>query len=598
MGIEIHPYLRKTCVIRNLQLTTDNYNKACKFPGFYKWEGRLLIFRPTTANVKYVLETFPDSAWMDGTKEHLEDLKERDRIAEEIKKGKLEFDQSDDFEYKTKPYDHQRKAFLLSRDREAFALLMEMRTGKTKVVIDNAAYLYLKGKIDTLIIISVNGVHRNWIDNEIPKHMPDCCPYEAYFHLGNHSQSQQRRFEQVLAARQKLRIFAFYFDSFSRGTVLDMFESALGNGRTAMIAIDESTRIKNKMSKRSQYLLRVGSKAHYRRIMTGSPVTKEPLDVFAQFFFLDPDILGYDTITTFKARYTISREFKDKAGHSFEKIIGHQNLDELANMIAGYSYRVLRKDCMDLPPKVYKRYPVEMTTQQRALYSSLYNEYTADFEGNTVDAPLAITRIVRLQQILCNWWPMEEDQLIGGETWRKVRPIDINSNPRLDALDNIIAATEDKIIIWARFRPDLELIQRHLGLDCAVSYHGGISDVQRAANYKRFQKDPNCRFFIGNQATAGLGLELSMAGTEVYYSNSFDLEHRLQSEDRAEGPYKNGATQVIDIEVPGTMDSNIIRRLKQKKDVADLIMNDPKSFFLEPNNEGSTLRRYGNKRQI
>lgn len=580
--MEITPAPRNTCRFR-LELTNENFAKVNGLPGFYKWaedNPREIIFRPTSANVAYIIKHFPAAIWTEGTHQHIADLDKRDKIAAEIRAGKLHLDIADEHEYKTKPYDHQRKAFLLSRDRDAFALLMEQRTGKTKVIIDNAAYLWKLGKVHTLIIVTVNGVHRNWVDNEIPKHMPDWCPYKAYFHRSAHTKAQKNLFEEILSPSKNLKIFSFYFEAFSAGSITEMFQAVLGSGSGVMLAIDESTRIKTRTSTRSKFLIKHGAKADYRRILTGSPIVKDPTDVFAQFLFLDPDILGYDTLTTFKQHFCIVRQFENKAtGNTFEKIWPNaERSDELANLIDGYSFRVLRKDCMDLPPKVYKRRPVEMTPDQKRLYKELGEEYICSFQGSTVTAALAMTRAVRLQQILCNWWPMEESELIAGETWRKVKPIS-KTNPRLDALDDIIQSTDDQIIIWARFRPDLELIQLHLGRD-AVSYHGGIKEEDRARNYKAFQ-EKRARFFVANPASAGLGLELSMAGTEVYYSNSYNLEHRIQSEDRAEGPYKSGATLIIDLECVGTQDTKIIRNLKGKKDVAEIIMRDPRSFFLE-----------------
>ena len=174
---------------------------------------------------------------------------------------------------------------------------------------------------------------------------------------------------------------------------------------------------------------------------------------------------------------------------------------------------------------------------------------------------------------------MTEAKLDDRGVWSKVRLID-PAPARLQVLDDILEETQDKGIIWSRFRPDLELIASHLGSK-AVGYYGGIGDNQRAENYRRFKQDDTVRYLVANQASAGLGLNLSVAGVMVYYANSFSSEHRAQSEDRAEAEGKHNATLVIDLEVPRTVDSKIIRTLKNRRDLATLIMRDPKSLFME-----------------
>lgn len=571
-------------------LKTETYSKLSAIPGYRKWEGRDIAFRPVSASIRYILQNWPEAEWLDGSDSYVKEFDQASKEAEKTSQlksgGKLP---KDDFQYKLPPYEHQRRAFLLSRDKRNFALLMEQRTGKTKVTIDNAAYLWKKGQIQTLIVISVNGVHRNWIDNEVPKHMPDWVKYQAFFLRPGNTLKQKKKFEKTLHFTG-LRIFAFNVEGFSRaGQCTEMFEEALGDGTRVMIVVDESTRIKTPDANRTKYLIKTSSKAKYRRILTGTPVTKSPVDLYAQFAFLDKQIIGFDTLTSFRARYCIIQQqtIRDSS-RTFDQIIGYRNLDELTRLIDGHSFRVLRQECMDLPPKVYKRWPVEMSAEQKRLYKALRDEYIADFEGHTVSANLVMTRLLRLQQITCGWWPMEEGSLLDGETWNRVKPI-CDNNPRIVALMNILEETEDKVIIWARFRPDLELIEDSIaktyGKDSVVCYHGGVKPEARAKGYKAFQESEKVKYFVANPASAGLGLALTKAGVHIYYSNSYDLEQRLQSEDRAEAPGKKDSTLIIDLECPGTSDSKIIRSLREKKGIADMITKDPKSLFLEEDND-------------
>ncbi len=585
--MKIVQYGKSANLVFKFTMNTENYQKACMMPGFKKWDGYDLIFRPVMANIKYILDNWPAAVWEGPAQEHVDKLRALEADAGRVfqmKTGPLPPLKKDGYQYKRLPREHQRRALLMSWDKPAFALLMEQRTGKTKVIIDNCAYLYKLGRLHTLIIITLNGVHRNWIDNEIPEDLPDWCPREAFFMRPAHTQIQQRQFEKTLKLKDGLRIFSFNVEALSRdGKARDLLEQALGDGKKVMVAVDESSDcIKTYDAKRTKYTLKFAGKAEYRRILTGTQTPEgRPDELFPQYLFLDENILGFDTITPFRQRYCNIVTIDVGNGREVATIKpGCKNVEELRSKIEGVSFRVRRSDCMDLPPKVYKRWPVELSKEQRRLYNELRDEFTTELQGKTLSAAMAMTRALRLQQILCGWFPMDEPELMDGEMWSKVRPIE-SSGPRIEALQDILRTHEDKCIIWARFRPDLQAIQNLLG-PRAVSYHGGINADQKAKNYRAFQNDPSIQYFVANQSSAGRGLTLTKATMEVYYSNSFRLVDRLQSEDRPEGDErKKDSTLVIDIEASGTMDSKVIRALRNKKDMADLINGDPKSIFLE-----------------
>lgn len=606
--VEISPYTggkRATdnCILRVLEkpLLTETFTAMAAMPGFKKWEGRLLVFRPVLTNVQYILAKWPEAQWLEGTSKHLVTIKQLERDAArviQIKTGPLPAIKAGGYQYKRFPREHQRRALLMSWDREAFALLMEQRTGKTKVVIDTTAYLHQLGRVKTLIIVTLNGVHRNWIENEIPEDLPDWVHRETFFMRANHNKKRQEQFDRALNFKG-LRIFSFNVEALSReGKARELFEKAIGDGKGVMLAIDESSDcIKTYGAKRTEYLIKVGAKAKYRRILTGTQSPEgRPDELFPQYLFLSPNILGYDTITTFRAHFCefvpmkMGEKVVDEEGNDLRRVReiivpGCKNVEELRSLIDGHSYRVRRSDCMDLPPKVYKRWPVELSKEQRRLYDELKEEYITEYRGKTLTAALAMTRMMRLQQIICGWFPMDEPEMIADETWRNIQPID-KVNPRMVALDDVLQTNDDKkVIIWARFRPDLEAIQKHLGAR-AVSYHGGIKEEQKAKNKRAFQNDRDVDYMIGNPSSGlARGHNFSFATLLVYFSNSYKLIDRSQSEDRAEGnEARRESTLVIDLEAVGTVDSKIIRRLRVKKDLADLINGDPKSLFLEEDN--------------
>jgi SNF2 family DNA or RNA helicase len=252
-----------------------------------------------------------------------------------------------------------------------------------------------------------------------------------------------------------------------------------------------------------------------------------------------------------------------------DKSCGYQNTDELVRSIDSHSFRVLKKDCLDLPDKIYQRHYVDMSEKQRKLYTTMKKSFIAELGGETIEAPEAITRLLRMQQILCGWFPTEDG----------IEAID-DKNPRIEALKDILSGINSKTIIWARFRADIKVIEKLLG-DQAVSYHGDVSPGARVYAIERFQNDPKIRYFVGTPQAGGTGITLTAAEYAIYYSNSFDLEQRLQSEDRCHRIGTKTNVTYIDIECQKSIDSKIIKALRDKKSIADMITKDPMSIFLE-----------------
>ena len=443
---------------------------------------------------------------------------------------------------------------------------MEQGTGKTKVIIDNSAYLYANNKINFLVVIAPNGVHRNWINNELPLHLPDWCPRESFYYTSGMGKKDQAKFESVMYAKNCLKVLSFNVESFISKKAVDYMQKIL-LANDVMLVVDESSRIKRPSAKRTKIITKFSKYAKYKRIMTGTPVTKGAEDVYSQFKFLDPNILGYDSFYSFKARYCVM------GGYESKQIVSYQNINELTQSIQGHSFRILKKDCLDLPDKIYQRYPIQLTTKQKQIYNSLKKEFITELQGETLSAPETITRILRLQQITCNWFATENGT------------VEIEKeNPRITALKDILSQIQSKVIIWARFKADIRAIEKLLG-NKAVSYYGDINNNDREENIRLFQNDPKIKYFIGQPQSGGIGLNLTAAEYAIYYSNSFDLEIRLQSEDRCHRIGTKSNVTYIDIETVKTIDSKIIKALRSKKHLANIINEDPVSLFLEKNDE-------------
>ena len=308
-------------------------------------------------------------------------------------------------------------------------------------------------------------------------------------------------------------------------------------GANGLIAIDEATTIKNNTAKRTKNLCKISQGFKFKRLLTGSPITKSPLDIYAQADFLQHGILGYDSYYAFQNRYAVM--FKQKMGaKSFNQIVGYRNIEELTKKIDGFSYRVLKKECLDLPEKVYSVRYVEMTKEQKAMYESIRKHALVMLEdGEMTTAPAVITQLLRMQQILSGHLKTDDGEMV---TFPSLRT---------NALKDILEEHDGKAIIWSRFRHDIktitDMLTKEFGEGAAASYFGDTSDDVRQSIIENFQ-DPssNLRFFVGNPATAGYGLTLTEANLVVYYANDFNLETRIQSEDRA---HRIGQKSNVDI---------------------------------------------------
>ena len=470
------------------------------------------------------------------------------------------------YKFKTKPYEHQTDALKKCWDKEAFAIFAEMGTGKTKIALDNACILYNKGKIDRLLVVAPKGAYMTWVEQEIPIHIPDYIEKEVLAWKLSTSQKYKAQLKSIIKSDFKLKIFVINVEAFStkRGTnIAKLFLI----GRSMMI-VDESTTIKNPKAKRTKSILSLSEEARYRRILTGSPVTQSPMDLWAQMDFLDPYILGQSSYYAFRTRYAVVIEATAAGGtHRYQKIVKFKNLKELGERVSPHSYRILKKDCLDLPDKVYSKRFVELSDDQKLAYEGMKANAMAVLQGQSATALNVLTQLIRLHQITCGH--MKTD---GGDI------VELK-NTRLDELMQILGETAGKVIIWANYIHDIltieKAIKKEYGDGSYCTYYGATKTEDRQQCIYDFQDSKNsCRFFIGNTQTGGYGITLTAASTVVYYSNNYDLEKRIQSEDRAHRIGQVNKVAYIDLVAKGTVDEKIIQSLKNKVNIAKEISGE------------------------
>jgi len=468
------------------------------------------------------------------------------------------------YKFKTRPYKHQLTALEKSWNRETYAYFMEMGTGKTKVLIDNAAMLYDKGKIDGLLIIAPKGVIGTWYNQELPAHLPDHIENVTVLWQPLINKKQQSKLNTLFEISNDLHILIMNVEAFSTDKGVKFAKKFLLSHNTLM-AVDESTTIKNPKALRTKSIVEISKMAKYRRVLTGAPVTKNPLDLYAQCYFLDPEHLGHSSYYSFRMRYAIMKT-AFISGRSIQLVSGFRNLAELSEKIQPFSYRVLKEDCLDLPPKIYMKRSIDLTSEQKKVYKQMKEEALAELHGKQITTMTALTQLMRLQQITCGHFVADD-----GTT----QPIKSN---RLNELMDILDEVEGKAIIWAHWQKDIQNIVKEIkkvhGPCSVVDYYGLTPQDQRDKNKDAFQNDSKVRFLVGTPQTAGYGLTLTAANTVVYYSNGYDLEKRLQSEDRAHRIGQKKSVTYVDIIAEDTVDKKIQDSLRKKINIASEVLGE------------------------
>jgi SNF2 family DNA or RNA helicase len=504
--------------------------------------------------------------------------------------------------FKRQPREKQLEALRISADREYFALFMEQRTGKSQVALDTAAHAFRQGKISALLIIAPNGVHRNWVSDEIPAVLADDTRYRCVTWKSGRMETVARRTDlRELLVHDGLAVLAVNIDALLSTFTKKVINAFLAR-RPTMTIIDESLDISSPGAKRTKTALAIGRRSVVRRILDGTPVDATPLGLYSQTNFLFPGVLGCSTFAEFKTTFAEYEERTTRGGQVYAELKGFRNLDMLKERLDRFSFRVTRADCADLPPKVYEKWFFPLPVKHRKIYDQLRREFVIELEGaGTVDGQMILTRYLRLQQITSNFVKTQGEPVpcpfcapadrgtgfaLGAddcehcdgygivpasETLTRIDAAD----PRLAALDAVVAKLRGQGIIWAKFRSDYETLRAWAlkGGETAVFYHGSIPPDDRADAVTAFQSG-RARLFVGNPRAGGRGLDLSAANWVIYYSHDWPLRWRRQSEDRAQSLAKRDAVLYVDLIAEDTVDEKIITALRDGRNLSDLVTGD------------------------
>ncbi len=471
----------------------------------------------------------------------------------------------ENFPFVMTPLNHQAEEFDISRRLARRGLFWEMGTGKSKVMIDTMADLFLDGLIDVVVIMAKKGEYSNWKYVELPEHMPPIVEYDCQIYRSAMRAAEKQAIRDMIQPTHKLRIICVNVESmaFDGGKVARAIAKTAKKGYMAIL--DESTCCKTVKAARYKHVKDIFDRAKYRRILTGTPITRSPLDLWGQCQLLGPGTLGHTSFFSFKGDYAIE-ETVYLGKKNFKQVTGYRNLKRLNGQIKTFASIKERAECVDLPDKIYQKVAVPLTDRQAEMYETMRDEAIAQFlDGEIIEATNALGVITRLDQIAC------------GQLRKEDGTFEIIDNNRVPALMERIDISGKKGIIWCNYRGLLQHIHqeivREYGPELVGRYFGGVPDAEREDYIKRFQDpDDPLRWIVANQQSMGYGRTLTRGKENYYVSNGYNLEHRLQSEDRTMRIGQDEAVSYTDFFTPATTNERVLYLLRAKRNLASEVL--------------------------
>ena len=518
-----------------------------------KWSKKddCFILPSIDENIRYIADTYDDEEQSDGIKALIKMVKGRQKIASDFPAW---------FKFKMTPRPYQMDALNKSWSKDSFALFMQMRTGKTFVTINLMAARAQDGQITAMLVICPTSAKPVW-EIEMEKHCP--LPYSLHMITAG-KKTTTRRF--IKEEYDDIKVMVVGVEALSQGGAYDLALEFAAKYRT-LVVCDESTSIKTPKKARTDKAHNLADIAHSRLILNGTPVTQGVQDLWSQYRFLDWLIIKQKSYYNYMHRHCIMGGFEGR------KVVGYDNLKELLDRIGPYTYQISTHEAIGLPERVNETLVIEMSPAQKKALEDLGDPLmVTELDGDVLDVETVLERMIRYQQIVGGHFPYDKSE--GGHGIKAFA----GKNPKLEEMMAMIEnfPTEEKVIIWARFSPEIDMIMERLtkdyGAGSAVWYRGGMTDGERKASLISFEQEPNCRFFVTNQMSGGRAIDLASASVHIYFSNTFSLDDRLQSEMRTNSSnQKSKSVLYVDIVANHKIDKNIAGALANKKEVADFV---------------------------
>jgi SNF2 family DNA or RNA helicase len=464
--------------------------------------------------------------------------------------------------FKVPLWSHQLEALRRTMFQNSFAFFFEVGTGKTATAI-NALRMKMNSQREFLptIIFSPPITLLNW-KRELLMHTQ--IPEEKILILTG---SQKQRVKQISVLRRD-KIVITNYESLLMKELFEYFEKY----NAKALIFDESHRLKSPTSIRSKKASELSENAQYKFLLSGSPVLNSMMDLFMQYKVLDSGRTFGRNFFAFRNRYFYDKNAAAPAHVTWRDWVAKPDADkEIKEKISFSSMHVKKEECLDLPPLVKKKVYVDMAPDQKKAYGEMMKDFITVVSDRACVAELAVTKALRLQQIVSGFVTLEEG--LGVRT-----DMEFTDNPRAQALSDILEdlTPHHKVIVWAVFKENYKQIREVLER-LKLSYvevHGEVSQKEKLNGVDKFNTDPTCRVFLGHPASGGIGINLVSASISVFYSRNFSLENDIQAEARN---YRSGSEQHkkitrIDLVTPDTIDEEVLEALSQKKQIGESVL--------------------------
>lgn len=469
---------------------------------------------------------------------------------------------------KYQPMKHQATTMDKAYHMDEYAILFEQGLGKTFAAINLAAAWRMENKIDAVIVICPSAIKLVW-EEELEIHCP--IDYQPQVMMAG----KYKKIDRFIEEKTDFQWLVVGVEALSQGHAHKYLDRFLMS-RRCLIVIDESSRIKTPNKTRTDRCIAFGLKATKKLILSGTSVTQGIEDLYTQFRFLNPNIVGFDSYYTFRANYCIMMNIQVGVNAWGEpkyipKVVGYRNEDELIKSIAPYTTRAEKADVLDLPEKVFQNRYIEMTPPQKKAYQDMKDELFIEVGEQEYEVATVLEQMLRLQQITGGFYPHDDGE--------KIVPMPLpGKNPKVVELMNLMGEIKGKVVIWCQFRCEIEAVALALkkaGIQ-TVQFHGGCDHAEKKFAVHSFRHEPKTKVFLATRAAA-FGLTLIEASTAIYYSQGYSLEEYDQSQDRIHRIGQKDSCNYIHLVCNRTVDTKVIKALADKKSVAVMVYDSMKA---------------------
>lgn len=488
------------------------------------------------------------------------------------------------YPFKRTPRKHQITALNKAYGQPAFAFFMDMQTGKSKTSIDTVAALRMEGKLQAVLILTKKTLRGNWVNA-----LNDDCPIPFSAHLPETSKVKQ--FDKWMTSDHDFKIMIVGWESLSSGGMAAMCEKFLLHHHPTAIIGDETTYIMTHTAARAKIAEKLARMSEYRFALTGTPAAEGPMNLFMQFEFLDPNIIGVGDYYAFRNRYAVMGGYTPKDGPMRGKpveVVGYQNMDELMELIAPHSFQVMKADAYDLPPKRYQEREIDLSKAQREVYNTIKKAKVLGSGDDQTIIKNTLELLLRLHQVAGGYTVKPREVMTYDAkgnpklkiVYEPVELVDPAENPKIIELESIVEdARHKQMLVWAVYNPEIKAIVsrlRRMGLRIG-ELHGGIPEHERQPMVDEFKKG-GIDIVVGNASTGGMGYSMHTAEISVFYNNTHKIRDRLQAEDRLWGDGQTKSPAIIDLTATKTVDVTIKRAIREKEDLHNYIRSRIKNI--------------------